>query len=238
MTEHNYFIKPGYRTNEVHTSDAAANGGYWNRRRIASSRSYQFPVYRYASELIHRFNIGRCIDVGCGPATKLAWLHSKQPHVDYVGIDQPSAIDYCKRTHSFGTWHVEDFDDPASGASIQSADLVICADVIEHLSNPDSLLRYLRLVADPDGYILLSTPERDLYRGQDNLQAPNKFHVREWNADEFRLYVQSRGFKIQAHELQYPVRFGVNRIFYREIISRAIAGHPLQYNQVWLLRPA
>src|SRR5215831_1019668 len=80
---------------------------------------------------------------------------------------------------------VSDFANPLSGF-----DLVICADVIEHLPEPDGLLRYLQSIAPC--WIVLSTPDRDVVGARyGTMEGPPKniHHVREWNMPEFRSYI-------------------------------------------------
>jgi hypothetical protein len=74
-------------------------------------------------------------------------------------------------------------------ASKLKADLVICADVIEHLDNPDDLLDF---IDDIDFRLLIiSTPERDGQAGKNDFGPPeNTSHYREWNAVEFKNYLR------------------------------------------------
>jgi len=230
-----YHIRPGYLHKEVAAS--AEHGLYWNRARIHASGFHQYQVYRYAMRAIARLGARSVLDVGCGPGTKLVMLHRVFPHVRITGVDLPEAIAYCRRTHDFGDWKVEDFDSAVSSGSGE-ADLVICSDVIEHLADPDILLDYLKKRCAPGGRIVLSTPERDALNGPQSMAAPNRYHLREWNRAELRSYLLAAGFAIEHHELQYPVRFWPNAIFWREVVRRALAGKPLKYNQLVELRVA
>lgn len=237
MSIDTYFIKENYKPNQqAHTQCGLSGNQYWNRAKIYSSSYYQFPVYKYASHIIERYGINDLIDVGCGVGTKLAYLQKKFPKINVAGIDQQSAIDYCRENYRFGTWYVGDFEKSEPSISKLQADLIICADVIEHLRDPDQLLKYIRRLVRRDGYIILSTPERDALRGQGAVTSPNKFHVREWNFQELEKYLIYHNFRIIAHFLQYPIRFGLNRIFFSEIVKRAVYGKPLKYNQVVLLQ--
>src|SRR3546814_1152549 len=94
-------------------------------------------------------------------------LHARLPEVSITGIDQASAIAYCREHYRFGTWHVGNLADPSAELQELKADLVVCADVIEHLSHPEVLLAYLEARVTPAGYILLSTPERDALRSEE-----------------------------------------------------------------------
>jgi SAM-dependent methyltransferase len=53
--------------------------------------------------------------------------------------------------------------------------VILCADILEHLTNPEDLLRHLRLFLEPDGYLLVSLPNvanwrvrLDIMRGEFN----------------------------------------------------------------------
>lgn len=237
VTIEKYFIKTGYSPNEqALTVDKISGGQYWNKWRVYSSYYYQFPVYQYAKKLIQEKGIKKVIDVGCGVASKLALIHDSFPEVDFVGIDQKDAIDYCKENYGFGSWYVDNIENPDESLDDIKADLVICSDVIEHLVNPDFLLSYLKKKVTAGGYILLSTPERDILGGKSCTKCPNKFHVREWNYNELENYLLCNGLCIVDHFLQYPIRLGINRIFLREVGKRLIAGKALRYNQVCLLQ--
>lgn len=231
-----YFIKPGYRPNEVVlTQDEVSGEFYWNETRLQRSVSYQYPVYRLAECLIERGGIARVIDVGCGVATKLARLQALHPGVDYVGIDQPATIEFCRKRYAFGRWIADDLENPDPALANLAGDLVICSDVIEHLRDPDVLLGYLRRRTAAGGRVLLSTPERDLLRGRDCNHSPNRYHVREWNREELQAYVRASGFVIQEHRMQLPVRVEFSRLFYSHVVKRALAGRPVRWNQACLL---
>lgn len=233
-----YFLKPEYVENPVvSTHDDHSGGVYWTRSKIYSASYYQWPVYKFAARLLQKNGWESCVDVGCGVGIKLQWLHRRLPQLRIAAIDQRSAIEYCKSAYDFGEWHADDFESPDRDLRLQ-APLVICADVIEHVRNPDVLLSYLRERCAAGGQILLSTPDRDALRGADCVDCPNKYHVREWNFREFAAYVESRGLRIIEHFHQLPVRVGFNLISYNEILRRKWAGQVLRYNQVCLVNPS
>jgi len=176
------------------------------------------------------------VDVGCGPGTKLLKIHRAFPNLDIAGIDQRAAIEYCKRTYNFGKWFVDNFDDPDVSLHHIKGDLVICADVIEHVVNPDVILNYLKNKLAPKGYIILSTPERDVLRGKDCTFCPNPHHIREWNYTELAAYLRDRGFFLLDHFLQMPIPPGFSRLFAEEVLFRLAKGHSAKYNQVCLLQ--
>lgn len=83
---------------------------------------------------------------------------------------------------------------------LPKADLVVCADVIEHVADPDALMRFIARVAKDR--VVISTPDRDLvYAGRTRYRfgpPANPAHVREWNMDEFNRYV-ARFLQVEKH---------------------------------------
>jgi SAM-dependent methyltransferase len=228
----NYFIKDGYRINEINiTNDKVSDTNYWNKHRNLAAEVYQFPVYEFISKFIKDKNINRVMDIGCGVGRKLTHVNKENPSVEIIGIDQEDPIEYCKKNYDFGKWYSDDFENSQLSETIKSK-LIISSDVIEHLINPNLLLDYIKTKLDKDGIVILSTPERDLFRGTECNYSPNKHHVREWNFKEFETYLESQGFEIIDHFLQYPIKMKWSRIFFNEIIRRAIKFKPLKYNQV------
>lgn len=66
-----------------------------------------------------------------------------------------------------------------------SIDLIVAMEVVEHLAEPDRFLEEARRVLTPDGILLLSTPNREMV-SPGWQRPPNRFHLREWGAAEFR----------------------------------------------------
>lgn len=224
-----------YKINPINITLDKGDEFYWDPVRAATSSKYQFAVYAWAADLIRTHKIGIVNDVGCGFAAKLEWLHKKLPDVEFWGIDQPNAIGLCKKQYDFGHWLGVDFEsNPAVPPSL--AGLSISSDVIEHLENPDVLLDYLRKITVPGGYVLISTPERDVLRGKECMSSGNAYHVREWNKKEFSAYLQSRGFKIIEHKLLPAIRYEFSLFFIRTTLRRWLSGKSMRFNQAVLMQ--
>lgn len=233
-----YYIKDGYIENKInHTIDTISGNNYWNQKRIRTARYCQAGVYRTAKEIVLERNISSVIDLGCGPAIKLSDIYKAYPNISFAGVDQASAIEYCKENHLFGNWLVGDFDQLdnillSKLLVFPSPKLIICSDVIEHLHDPDIILTFIKKIAKKSDTILLSTPERDNLRGKDAMASGNIHHIREWNFNELSKYISSNNFKIHQHYLQLPVPLTLNRLSLREIYWRLIKLKPIMTNQV------
>jgi 2-polyprenyl-3-methyl-5-hydroxy-6-metoxy-1,4-benzoquinol methylase len=212
--EKTYSLKEGYIPNQqLETMDEISQKVYWKKETIYSASFHQFYVYKYLVSLIRQQQPKTIIDVGCGVGVKLAYVHYQVPAVEIIGIDQKSAIEYCQKHYDFGTWQNDDFENPRQDLEEVKADLVVCADVIEHVLDPDKLLAYLKNKMTNNGYLLISTPERDKLRGEGCNYSPNKHHIREWNKSEFLTYLEQSGLVVISYYLEYPIKIGWNRIF-------------------------
>lgn len=224
MSSDRYFIKKGYRPNLQPQGGPQPTPSYrWTESRIRAASDFQAHVYRLAARLVRRHQLRAIVDVGCGPAIKTRRFLF-QPGRRVVGIDQPDMVRYCRERYRELEFYADDFDTPfldleASGLH-QSFDCVVCADVIEHVRDPDVLVAYLCSLGREDAIIVISTPERDVVRGPDCMECPKADHVREWNADEFARYLRSRNISILDQRLlpQRPLTLRpirVNRLFNR-----------------------
>lgn len=178
-----YDIHPGYRHRpEVAYYDDTENTDGWQRE-----------VYEAARELMLEHDLSTVADVGCGSAYKLVHILGE---FETTGIDLPETIDFVRKKYPDRNWISGSFDD----VDIPPADVVVCADVVEHVADPDALMRYLQRLTK--GFLVLSTPDRHLVHGRRNLHRygppENPAHVREWSFDELAKYV-SRFFKIERH---------------------------------------
>jgi SAM-dependent methyltransferase len=182
----NYGIKPGYAINPR---------PHPYRDTLENSVRYQAEVYRRAGELARERRVRSVVDIGCGLATKL--IDQVAPHCGQVtGVDLEDIVAICRQRHGVGRWIAGDVEDPALTIG-GPYDLVICADVIEHVRDPDRVMGLIRAASHEGTVVVLSTPERDRRRGPDDMGPPGNWsHVREWNAAEFCAYLQSRGFLV------------------------------------------
>lgn len=199
-------IKPGYKPNLTQQTLDAEGGNYWNERRISDSRLFQYYVYEMCRELLAENGRRSFMDIGCGPATKVESLI--QPVCqDITLIDQPSSADMIAKrvpTATFFGLNLEELDLDLG----RKFDVIVCADVIEHLVDPLPCLDFIRDHLAPNGTAVISTPERDIVRGTNCISCPKAEHVREWNSAEFKAFLRGQGFAVDRQELFPEKRTG------------------------------
>lgn len=159
---------------------------------------WQDEVYQYAHTQMTSSQSSSIVDVGCGSGYKLMKYFRA---FETVGYETEPCLSFLRRTYPDRTW-------VASGESeksfpvqqITQCDIVICSDVIEHIVDPDSLIRFLLSLEWK--WLILSTPDREVLRGMKQYGEKawtgppvNPAHVREWTFQEFSTYL-SKHFEI------------------------------------------
>lgn len=146
-------------------------------------------------ELATQFDPAQILEVGCGEGhvTKLL-LASTKAHIRAFDISQ-RVLDIARQEVAssrveFGLKNVLDLDTDGDRAS-----LVVCCEVLEHLTNPDLGLRRLAEVADP--YALLSVPREPLFRALNFLRGAHVCsfgnspgHLQHWSTRGFLRFVR------------------------------------------------
>jgi SAM-dependent methyltransferase len=174
-----YFLPDGYRCN---LAPAACN------RDADKETDSQWHVYQLAQSIAQ----GAVLDIGCGNGSMLMEAF---PDRRTLGLDTPHNIQVCRTLFPSREWETIDLDSPVTLPTRFPA--VIMADVIEHLLNPEHVLREVaRLVGEGGATALISTPERNRKRGLNHLgPPPNTCHVREWTVKELQDLLHAFGLK-------------------------------------------
>ena len=210
-----FFLPVGYAcqlsNRTLDTQRDAKDGAYWAPWRVKDAARWQRHVYALAAratrQLVRLRTINndprpvRVLDVGCGVCVKLS-EHLIPTGARVVGIDQHSALAVARTLGCPADLRPVNLESPDPSLDLGGPfDVILCADVLEHLVNPDHALELIRRSSHPKSRIILSTPERHRERGRSCMASLKPEHVREWALREFAAYVSSRGFHICRHAL-------------------------------------
>ena len=156
---------------------------------------WQLEVYLHALGLMVKHDLKSIVDIGCGSAYKLV---TYLKDYETIGLELPVNVDMLKERYPDRQWQVSDFTKKPE----ITTDVVICSDVIEHLSDPDELINYIKGISFK--YLVLSTPDRSLifkpWRWQYFGPPRNEAHIREWTFKEFEKYISSH-FDVIDHRV-------------------------------------
>jgi SAM-dependent methyltransferase len=167
---------------------------------VREIRYEHFHRYAFARELVAG---KRVLDAACGEGYGSALLAASAASV--TGIDRSEE----SIAHARGRYQAPNLDFRAADClalpfGADSFDCIVSFETLEHLADHDGLLSEFRRVLRPDGFLLLSSPDKAVYSEQ--LQNRNEFHVRELYREEletllsehfpaFRLYGQKLLFQ-------------------------------------------
>jgi SAM-dependent methyltransferase len=154
------------------------------------------------------------LELGCGEGFIAGHLSERRPDILYVGVDQ-NEEDLKSLRAKFP--NVETHRASIYDLSFlrRDFDLVICAEVLEHLSNPDGALA--QIVALRPRKVILTVPLEpwfclgNLARGKNVRRLGNDpDHVNLWGRHGFRRLV-NRHLTIERHEVSFPWQLVLGR---------------------------
>ena len=174
--------------------------GYIHRKKVAffddtnNTDEWQKEVYAEAAKYMIQNHFNTLLDIGCGSGYKLLKYFKEY---DFTGVEIEPTLSNLKSTYPENKWTT------LESANGKSYDLIICSDVIEHVSHPGIFLE--NIIKNIDfKTIIISTPDRHIVRGVNDYGPPkNISHYREWNQKEFHAFI-SDYLLVRKHYISNP----------------------------------
>ncbi len=140
--------------------------------------------YLFASRLAMRRLV---LDVATGSGYGAALLARSARRVWAMDIDR-EALEFAR-----GAWKRENLDFFQADATrlplpSGSVDLAVAVEVLEHLEDPEELVRELARVCAPAGVAVISTPNKSVY--SDARAYRNPYHVHEFGRDDLLMLLK------------------------------------------------
>lgn len=194
----NYFIYEQYKVN--------INPSHHDDRNYSDEG--QDEVYEFAKNLFKEKNLETVVDIGCGSGFKLMKYFKDEKT---LGLETEPCLSQLKKNYPNKEWLDSGEPEKSFPDFKKDCDLIICADVVEHILNPDDLLNYIKSYNFK--YLIISTPDRKILRdkfisyGEKSWNGPplNPSHVREWEFTEFENYLNSFFKKIKGHHCERQI---------------------------------
>ena len=149
----------------------------------------------------------RLLDVGCGTGTLATLLKKERNLSEVVGIEIVEAAFHTakQRLDNVLLGSVEDMDLPYEDGHF---DCILCADVLEHLVEPEKALKKLSRVLAPDGVIVISIPNIQFHEASVMLLSGgwtymeqgimDTTHLRFFTRNELRSMIERAGLDVGA----------------------------------------
>jgi 2-polyprenyl-3-methyl-5-hydroxy-6-metoxy-1,4-benzoquinol methylase len=155
---------------------------YWwfvAKRRILSAVSK--PYLKKRTELL---------DVGCG--TGVVLQHFKSQGISVTGIDfSKEALKFCRKR---GLTSLKQVNLEKKLPKMQQFDIIIAADVIEHLNDDLGALKRIKGLLKKDGVLIVSVPA---YQWMWSSHDVALHHKRRYTAKRLRIAMTKAGYKIE-----------------------------------------
>jgi 2-polyprenyl-3-methyl-5-hydroxy-6-metoxy-1,4-benzoquinol methylase len=121
----------------------------------------------------------RVLDLGCGNGALTAKIKAAGKEV--MGVDfTPSGIDRARQSNPGVTFHVHDLNEPLPESLRGEFDVVVAAEVIEHLFLPRTLFARCREALGDRGQAVITTPFHGYWKNLAIVLAGKSDH--HWNA--------------------------------------------------------
>ncbi len=178
-------VPPLTLTGERTLPDVPAEN-YWYRRHLA--------VYEWIAERVTGM---RVIDMASGEGYGAATLARSAAEV--IGVEaNPEAFEHARLRYSgsavgFARAMVEHYGEPAS------CDAVTFLQTIEHVANPEDVLRHFRSLLRPGGVVYVSTPNLLTLAPAGAEKSDNPWHLKEYRAHEFRSLCESAFDRVELY---------------------------------------
>lgn len=130
------------------------------------------------------FNEKSILDVGCGTGHLLSFLNVTFPESTYSGLDfSEAALQIAQKVLPKGSFKKHNIYEKIQG----KFDVVICTEVLEHLTDPYTALSNLQDCLNPSGVCILSVPNgrKDNYEG----------HINFWSPESWQIFVERFSIK-------------------------------------------
>ena len=161
---------------------------------------YHFTIRKIRQAVAHLApGANRVIDVGCGAGYLLVDLQRRG--FECLGIDfNPDLVRVANER--FGV--PARVDDVRNLAAIGARfDVALLSHVLEHVDDPIGLLRHIRQIMNPGGFLVIEIPNRNSYSVGQSLRKGTcaggdypPHHITFWSTTSFRRALERAGFSV------------------------------------------
>jgi ubiquinone/menaquinone biosynthesis C-methylase UbiE len=183
---------------------------------------------RYALADLRPVTAGRLLDVGCGSGTMARAIKRERPELEVHGVDFSAATIAAANSRPGGVTFAQA---PAEALPYADAsfDAITMFDVLEHVDDPDKVLREIARVLKPDGRFHLVLPlegqPRTIYTligcgRRWNAKVKYAGHIQIYSDARYRREAELAGMPVQSVRWSYHYLTSLLDVLFFMVISR------------------
>lgn len=170
--------------------------------------------YTFAREFVSGKDV---IDIACGEGYGSELFSRTAKSVLGVDIDKET-INHAKKKYVKPNLSFKEGSCLQIPANDQSADILVSFETLEHIVEHDQFMAEVKRVLRPNGILLISTPNTEVYTHDDY---KNEFHLKELSEQEFKQLL-NKHFQFADF---YNQRVGVTSFIVQQEQSGQLSGH-------------
>lgn len=192
-------------------------------KNLREHRPFTVARYKICMEMLGEIENRTLVDLGCGDGALAGMVARAGGRI--IGVE-PNEIGLELARRMFAKHSLSGtFYSSSSEVDDCSCDAVVCADVIEHVDNPDDVLTEIFRILKPEGIAVISTPIRLSEEPLD------KEHIREYFPSEFKSLCEKYGRIIEMRQ-DIPIA-AQELLYYRGGFIGWLLSLSLQIRSAW-----
>ena len=138
------------------------------------------------NELLKYFKGGKLLDVGCWNSPTSILAQNKCSNSEITVLDfTPASIDYWKNNYPYEAVLSDCCKTPFNDNTF---DYIVAGEIIEHIENPESLVKEMIRILKPNGILALSTPNEET-----NNSCGGGYHIWSFKKEDIKTMFEKYG---------------------------------------------
>ena len=176
-----HYLRHGFKEGRIYTIKGIQNPSVERYLPLIRGGIALEHLHRYAFACLH-VSGKRVLDLASGEGYGSAMLSRSACTVHGVDID-PMSVKHARRKYTAGNLFFLEGSCEEIPLAEHSVDVVVSFETIEHLEDHDRMLQEIRRVLAPEGMLIISSPDKDVFHRK--YTHSNPFHRKELTSREF-----------------------------------------------------
>lgn len=139
---------------------------------------------------------GLLLNIGCGRSDFLKRVEETGYKVIAIDFNKES-IEFTKNRLGIKDAYAVDVFDFAKNYNGEQFDVIVFFEVLEHLDEPVGFIMALKNILKPDGYVVMSVPNRERLSPQKEIWDYPPHHLTRWSAKSLEKFLESNGYIVE-----------------------------------------